>query len=111
MQSHISTYLLHFVGTVLDPLQIDVTEAGPGDTLEAVDIVLVYLNAEHGRVSLYVVPLGVGHQSLRDRGILYPRLQLQGLDQVVDYALEVKQEGIRIDDEIYIFMAYSLQRF
>lgn len=74
LQSHISTHLLQFVGTVLDPLQIDVTEAGSGDALEAVDVVLIYLNAEHGRVSLYVVPLGVGHQSLRNRGILDPRL-------------------------------------
>lgn len=71
----VASYLLLLPGAVLDPLQVDVTEAGPGDPLQAVDVVLINLHTEHSRVPLNVVPFGVGLQSLHHGGILQPRLQ------------------------------------
>lgn len=68
------SHLLHLAGAVLDPLEIDVAVAGPGDPLQAVDVVLVNLNAEHHWVSLYVVPFTVGLQGFVDHLILEPRL-------------------------------------
>lgn len=68
------SHLFHLADAVLDPLEIDVAVAGPGDALQAVDVVLVNLNAEHHWVSLYVVPFTVGLQGLVDRLLLKPRL-------------------------------------
>lgn len=53
-------YRLHLPSTVLDPLQIDVAEAGARHPLQAVHIVFIDLNTEDLRVALDVVPLGVG---------------------------------------------------
>lgn len=53
-------YRLHLPSTVLDPLQVDVTEAGARHPLQAVHIVFIYLHTKDLRVALNVVPLGVG---------------------------------------------------
>lgn len=82
------SYHLHLPGAVLDPFQVDVTEAGPGHPLQAVHIVLVDLHAEDLRVALDVVPLGVGLQRLLDGGILQPGGQFGWVHQEVDDALE-----------------------
>lgn len=68
------SHLLHLAGAVLDPLKIDVAVAGPGDALQAVDVVLVNLNAEHDWVSFDMVPFTVGLQGLMDQLLLKPRL-------------------------------------
>ena len=81
------THRLHLPSTVLDPLQVDIAEAGARHPLQAVHVVLVDLHAEDLGVSLNVVPLGVGLQRLLDGGVLEPRRQLGRVDQVVDDAL------------------------
>lgn len=65
-------YRLHLPGAVLDPLQVDVAEAGSRHPLQAVHVVLIDLHAEDLRVALDVVPLGVGLQCLLDGGVLEP---------------------------------------
>ena len=87
-------YRLHLPSAVLDPLQVDVAEAGARHPLQAVHVVLVDLHAEHLRVALDVVPLGVGLQRLLDGGILQPGGQFGGVDQVVDDAL--KRERLHV---------------
>lgn len=80
-------YRLHLPSTVLDPLQIDVAEAGACHPLQTVHVVFINLHTEDLRVTLDVVPLGVGLQRLLDRGILEPHGQFGGVDQVVDDTL------------------------
>lgn len=81
------SYRLHFPSTVLDPLQVDVAEAGSRYPLKAVHIVFINLHAEDLRVAFDVVPLGVGLQRFLDGGIRKPGGQLRRVDQVVDDAL------------------------
>lgn len=81
------TYRLHLPSTVLDPLQVDVAEAGARHPLQAVHIVFINLHTKDLRVALDVVPLGVGLQRLLDGGILEPGGQFGGVDQVVDNTL------------------------
>lgn len=88
-------YRLHLASAVLNPLQVDVAEAGARHPLQAVHVVLVDLHAEHLRVALDVVPLGVGLQRLLDGGILQPGGQFGGVDQVVDDALRGDRETNR----------------
>ena len=54
-------------------------------------IVLIDLHTEHSRVPLYVVPFGVGLQSLQRGGVLQPRLQFGGVDEEVDDTLRVEE--------------------
>lgn len=65
-------YRLHLPGAVLDPLQVDIAEAGSRHPLQAVHVVLINLHTEDLRVALDVVPLGVGLQCLLDGGVLEP---------------------------------------
>ena len=88
-------YRFHRPSAVLDPLQVDVAEAGARHPLQAVHVVLVDLHAEHLRVPLDVVPLGVGLQRLLDGRILQPGGQFGGVDQVVDDALREDGETNR----------------
>lgn len=67
-----ASYRLHLPGAVLDPLQVDVAEAGARHPLEAVDVVLVDFPAEDLRFALDVVPLGVGLQRFLDGGVREP---------------------------------------
>lgn len=85
-----TAYRLHLPGAVLDPLQVDVAEAGARHPLQAVHVVFIDLHAEHLRVALNVVPLGVGLQRLLEDGVLEPGGEFGGVDQVVDDALEVR---------------------
>ena len=85
-------YRLPLAGAVLEPLQVHVAEAGARHPLQAVHVVLVDLHAEHLRVALDVVPLGVGLQRLLQAGVLQPALQLRGLGQEVDDALQRARE-------------------
>lgn len=87
-------YRLHLASAVLDPLQVHVAEAGSRNPLQAVHIVLVYLDTKHLRVSLDVVPLGVGLQRLVDGGVLEPGGQLGGVHQVVNNTLEEEEEMV-----------------
>lgn len=91
-------YRLHLASAVLDPLQVDVTKACARHTLQAVHVVLVDLHAKDLRVSLDVVPLGVGLKRLLDGGVLEPAGQFRGLDQVVDNTLEETGEGKEMVD-------------
>ncbi|TNN79510.1 hypothetical protein EYF80_010327 [Liparis tanakae] len=74
-------YRLHLPSTVLDPLQVDVAEAGTCHALQAVHVVFIDLHTEDLRVALYVVPLGVGLQRLLNGGVLEPGGQFGGVDQ------------------------------
>lgn len=87
------SYHFHLPGAVLDPLQVDVTKAGPCHPLQAVHIVLIDLHAEDLRVALNVVPLGVGLQRLLDGGILQPGGEFGGVYQKVDDALSGEGRG------------------
>lgn len=86
------TYCLHLASTVLDPFQVDVAKAGTRHPLQAVHIVLINLHTENLRITLNVVPLGVGLQRLLDSCILEPGGQLGRLDQVVDYTLRIERK-------------------
>lgn len=81
------SYRLHLPSAVLDPLQVDIAEAGSRHPLKAVYVVFVNLHAEDLRVTFDVVPLGVGLQRFLDGGIRKPGGQLRRVDQVVDDAL------------------------
>ena len=80
-------YRFHLPSAVLDPLQVDVAEAGTRHPLQAVHVVFIYLHTEDLRVALDVVPLGVGLQRLLDGSIFEPGGQFGRVDQVVDDAL------------------------
>lgn len=73
---------------MLDPLQVNVAEAGACHPLQAMHIVLIDLHAKDLRVALNVVPLGVGLQRLLNGGILEPCRQFGRVDQVVDDTLK-----------------------
>lgn len=73
---------------MLDPLQVDVTEAGTCHPLQTVHIVLIDLYTEHLWVTLNVVPLCVQLQRLLDGLILQPSEQFGRVNQVVDNTLE-----------------------
>lgn len=73
---------------MLDPLQVNVAEAGTRHPLQAMHIVLIDLHAKDLRVALNVVPLGVGLQRLLNGGILEPCRQFGRVDQVVDDTLK-----------------------
>lgn len=73
---------------MLDPLQVNVAEAGARHPLQAMHIVLIDLHAKDLRVALNVVPLGVGLQRLLNGGILEPCRQFGRVDQVVDDTLK-----------------------
>lgn len=91
------SYRLHLPGAVLDPLQVDITKAGPRHPLQAVHVVLIDLHAEDLWVALNVVPLGVGLQRLLDGGVLQPGGQFGWVDQKVDDALNGEgREGERL---------------
>lgn len=81
------SYRLHLPSAILDPLQVDVAEAGSRHPLKTVHVVFVNLHAEDLRVAFDVVPLGVGLQHFLDGGIRKPGGQLRRVDQVVDDAL------------------------
>lgn len=66
------SYRLHLPSAVLDPLQVDVAEAGSRHPLKAVHVVFIDLHAEDLRVALDVVPLGVGLQRFLDGGVRQP---------------------------------------
>ena len=83
-------YRLHLPSTVLDPLQVDIAEAGSRHPLQAVHIVFIDLHTEHLRVALDVVPLGVVLQRLLNGGIFEPRGQFGREDQVVDDTLRAE---------------------
>lgn len=91
-------YRLHLPSTVLDPLQVDVAEAGTRHPLQAVHVVFIDLHTEDLRVALDVVPLSVGLQRLLDAGILEPRGQFGGVDQVVDDTLRGEGEEGREEE-------------
>lgn len=80
-------YRLHLPSTVLDPLQVDVAEAGARHPLQAVHVVFIDLHTKDLRVALNVVPLSVGLQRLLDAGVLEPRGQFGRVDHVVDNTL------------------------
>lgn len=80
-------YRLHLPSTVLNPLQVDVAEAGARHPLQAVHVVFIDLHTEDLWVALNVVPLGVGLQRLLDGGILEPGGQFGRVDLVVDNTL------------------------
>lgn len=88
----LSVYRLHLASAVLDPLQVDVAEAGASHALQAVHVVFIDFYAEDLRVALDVVPLGVGLQRVLNGHILQPSGQFRRLDQVVDDALERARE-------------------
>lgn len=74
----------------MDPLQVDVTVAGSGDPLQAVDIVLINLHAEHNWVLLDVMPFGVQLQGFL-HGLVFSPYLLFGVDhQVVDDTLKIE---------------------
>ncbi len=73
-------YRLHLPCTVLDPLQVDVAEAGAGHSLQAVHVIFIDLHTEDLRVALDVVPLGVRLQRVLDGGIFEPGGQFGGVD-------------------------------
>lgn len=81
-------YRLHFPSTVLDPLQVNVAEAGACHSLQAMHVVFIDLHAKDLRVALNVVPLGVGLQRLLNGDILEPGGQFGRVDQVVDNTLK-----------------------
>lgn len=58
-------------------------------------VVFIDLYTEDLRVTLYVVPLGVGLKRLLDDGILEPGGQFRRMDQVVDNTLTGDREGGR----------------
>lgn len=58
-------YLLPFLHTVLDPLEIDATVAGAGDPLETRHVVVVNVSGERGKVTLDIMPLGERLQGLQ----------------------------------------------
>lgn len=80
-------YRLHLPSTVLDPLQVDIAEAGTRHPLQTVYVVFIDLHTKDLRVTLYVMPLGIGLQSLLDGCILEPGGQFGRVDQVVDNTL------------------------
>lgn len=92
-------YRLHLPSTVLDPLQVDVAEAGARHPLQAVHVVFVDLHAEDLRVALDVVPLGVGLQRLLHGGVLEPGGEFGGVDQVVDDTLTGEGEERKANDK------------
>ena len=55
-------------------------------------VVFINLHTEDLRVTLDVVPFGVGLQRLLDGGILEPRGQFGGVNQVVDDTLRGEGE-------------------
>lgn len=85
-------YRLHLPSTVLDPLQVDVAEAGTRHPLQAVHIVFIDLHTKDLRVTLNVVPLGIGLQCILDGCILEPGGQFGRVDQVVDNTLKAEGE-------------------
>lgn len=86
------TYCLHFASAVLDPFQVDVAEAGTRHSLQAVHVILINLHTENLRITLNVVPLGVGLQCLLDSHILKPCGQFGRVDQIVDNTLREERE-------------------
>lgn len=86
----VSPHLLQFVGTVLNPLQVDVTVAGSGDPLQTVDIVFINLHAEHSRILLNVMPFSVRLQGFLHGLVFNPYLQLGVDHQVVDDTLKIE---------------------
>ena len=75
-------------GTELNPLEVDVAEAGSRHSRGAVVVVLIYVDVE-GRVDLHVAALGQWLQSRLDARVGQPLVKLWWPHRVVGYTLAV----------------------
>lgn len=65
-------YLHPFPGTELNPVQINTAEAGSCYSLETRNIIFVYVNVKHCKVTFNIMPLCIRLQYLLDGFIFYP---------------------------------------
>lgn len=86
----IDTYLHPFPGTELNPVQINTAEASSCYSLETWNIILIYVNIKHRKVTFNVMPLCIGLQYLLDGFIFYPVDDFGGTCCKVYYTLLAK---------------------
>lgn len=82
---------------VLDPAQVDCTEAVPRDACESMVVVLVDVGVEGG-IQVDVVPLPASPQPIFHGLVSQPLLQFGGSDHIVDDTLRHQEGAMQLDE-------------